>query len=219
MSGAVPRLGFPGMCLQDNGNSIRDTDGVNGYPAALHIGASWNRDLAFENYVHLGAEFKRKGANVALGPVAGVLGKVATGGRNWEGFSNDPYLSGALTRQSVLGLQKNVVAAVKHFVGNEQETSRYPPRTFTVGALNQSLSSNVDDKTMHEVYMWPFQDAIHAGVGGVMCSYNQLNGSYGCQNSKALNGLVKGELGFQVRYCCVCAMKVLDTARIVSPLA
>lgn len=198
MSGGVPRLGFPGLCLQDNGNSIRDTDGVNGYPSALHIGASWNKDLALESYTHLGAEFKRKGANVALGPVAGVLGKIATGGRNWEGFSNDPYLSGTLTHQSVIGLQKSVIAAVKHFVGNEQETSRYSPRTFTKGALNQSISSNIDDKTMHEVYMWPFQDAVHAGAGGIMCSYNQLNGSYGCQNSKALNGLVKGELGFQV---------------------
>ena len=59
------------------------------------------------------------------------------------------------------------------------------------------MSSNVDDKTMHELYMWPFADAVHAGVGAVMCSYQQLNNSYGCQNSKLLNGLLKEELGFQ----------------------
>jgi beta-glucosidase len=52
---------------------------------------------------------------------------------------------------------------------------------------------------MHELYLWPFQDAVHAGVGSVMCSYNRINGTYGCENSKAINGLLKGELNFQVR--------------------
>lgn len=56
---------------------------------------------------------------------------------------------------------------------------------------------NVDDKTIHELYLWPFQDAVKAGAGAVMCSYNQINNSYGCQNSKTLNGLLKGELDFQ----------------------
>jgi beta-glucosidase len=50
---------------------------------------------------------------------------------------------------------------------------------------------------MHELYLWPFQDAVHAGVGSVMCSYNRINGTYGCENSKAMNGLLKGELNFQ----------------------
>ena len=49
---------------------------------------------------------------------------------------------------------------------------------------------------MHELYLWPFQDAVHAGVGSVMCSYNRINGTYGCENSKAINGLLKGELNF-----------------------
>lgn len=59
------------------------------------------------------------------------------------------------------------------------------------------LSTNIDDKTMHEMYLWPFADAVRAGVGSVMCSYNQINNSYGCQNSHLLNNLLKGELGFQ----------------------
>jgi beta-glucosidase len=63
--------------------------------------------------------------------------------------------------------------------------------------INETLSSNIDDKTMHELYLWPFADAVRAGVGSVMCSYQQINNSYGCQNSKILNDLLKNELGFQ----------------------
>ncbi|KAG5986921.1 hypothetical protein E4U43_005296 [Claviceps pusilla] len=63
--------------------------------------------------------------------------------------------------------------------------------------ISESLSSNIDDKTLHEVYAWPFADAIRAGVGSIMCSYNQVNNSYSCQNSKLLNGILKDEMGFQ----------------------
>ncbi|KAL2864308.1 beta-glucosidase [Aspergillus lucknowensis] len=195
-SGSAPRVGFPGMCLQDAGNGVRGTDLVNAYASGLHVGAAWNRDLAYQRAHYMGAEFRRKGANVALGPVIGPTGRIARGGRNWEGFSNDPYLSGALVGETVSGMQENVIACVKHFVANEQETSRNPPLLLE-GSYNQSLSSNIDDRTMHEVYMWAFQDAVKAGAGSIMCSYNRLNNSYGCQNSKTLNGLLKGELGFQ----------------------
>ena len=111
-SGNIPpitRLGFPGMCLQDAGNGVRGTDFVNGYPSALHIGASWNRNLANQRGVYMGNEFYRKGVNVALGPVVGPLGRVAEGGRNWEGFTNDPYLGGALVAETVRGIQSNGV--------------------------------------------------------------------------------------------------------------
>lgn len=175
---------------------VRGTDGASGFASGLSIGASWNRSLAHERASFLGAEFKAKGANVALGPVAGPLGRIARGGRNWEGFSNDPYLAGELTFQTIQGMQEHVVACVKHWIGNEQETNRNPPLSYTVGALNVSVSTNIGDHAMHELYMWPFQDAVRAGAGAVMCSYNQINGSYGCQNSKTLNGLLKGELGF-----------------------
>lgn len=192
---AIGRLGFSGICLQDAGNGIRATDMVNSYASGIHVGAAWNRNLAYSRAQFMGAEFKRKGVNVALGPVVGPLGRIARGGRNWEGFSNDPYLSGILTGDTVRGLQESVIACVKHFIGNEQETLRNPP--ILIETYNQSVSFNVDDKTMHELYLWPFQDAIKAGAGSVMCSYNRINNSYGCQNSKALNGLLKGELGFQ----------------------
>lgn len=128
--------------------------------------------------------------------VVGPLGRVALGGRNWEGFSNDPYLAGQLVAEHIAGIQSNGVGTVtKHFIGNEQETERNP----TVSTDNQtieSVSSNIDDTTLHELYLWPFVDAVHAGTVAIMCSYNRINNSYGCQNSKTLNGVLKTELGF-----------------------
>lgn len=188
MSGSAPRVGFSGICLQDAGNGVRDTEMVNSYPSGIHVGASWNRDLAYQRGHYMGAEFKRKGANVALGPVVGPVGRVARGGRNWEGFGTDPYLSGALAADTIRGLQENVIACIKHLVANEQETRRNPP--MLENSYNQSVSSNLDDKTMHELYLWGFQDAVKAGVGSAMCGYNRVNNSYSCQNSKAMNGLL-----------------------------
>lgn len=192
VSGSVPRLGYPGMCLQDAGNGVRGTDLVNSYASGVHVGASWSKDLAYQRAKFMGAEFKAKGVNVALGPVIGPLGRIAEGGRNWEGFSNDPYLCGSLAAVTVTGLQESVISSVKHFVAYEQETHRNPN-----AAGVTSVSSNVDDKTMHETYLWPFQDAVHAGAACIMSSYNKLNGSYASQNSKAQNGFLKTELGFQ----------------------
>ncbi|CAK3845235.1 glycoside hydrolase family 3 [Lecanosticta acicola] len=195
MSGSAPNVGFPGFCLHDAGNGVRDTDGVNAYASGVHVGASWNASLAYDRAVFMGAEFKKKGVNVALGPVVGPIGRVAEGGRNWEGFAADPYLDGILGAQSIRGLQQNVIASIKHFVGYEQETNRNPISDGDEHVM--SVSSNIDDRTMHELYLWPFQDAVHAGVGCVMCSYNRINNTYACENSKTMNGILKGELNFQ----------------------
>ena len=195
VSGGAPRVGFPGLCLHDAGNGVRNTDGVNAYASGLHVGASWNSTLAYERAKFMGAEFKKKGVNVALGPVVGPIARIAEGGRNWEGFGSDPYLSGILGAQSVIGLQESVIASVKHFIANEQETNRNPiTKDIQIIA---STSANIDDTTMHELYLWPFQDLVYAGAGSVMCSYNRINQTYGCENSKIANGLLKGELDFQ----------------------
>ncbi|KAF9771053.1 hypothetical protein IL306_011321 [Fusarium sp. DS 682] len=190
----IPRLGFPGLCLQDAGNGVRNTDYVSSWPAGIHVGASWNPELTYSRSYYMGAEAKAKGVNILLGPVFGPLGRVVEGGRNWEGFSNDPYLAGRLGHEAVVGIQDaGVVACGKHFLAQEQETHRLAEAR--TGA--ESISSNVDDKTLHELYLWPFADAVHAGLASVMCSYNRANNSHGCQNSKLLNGVLKGELGFQ----------------------
>lgn len=195
VSGSAPRVGFPGYCLHDAGNGVRGTDGVNAYASGLSVGASWNATLAYERAQYMGAEFKKKGVNVALGPVVGPLGRMAANGRNWEAFAADPYLDGILGARSVSGLQESVIACAKHFVAYEQETNRNP--IMSQADIIESTSANVDDRTMHELYLWPFQDLVYAGVGSVMCSYNRVNNTYSCENSKTINGLLKGELNFQ----------------------
>ncbi|KAL2758087.1 glycoside hydrolase family 3 protein [Sodiomyces alcalophilus JCM 7366] len=188
----ITRLDFPGMCLHDAGQGLRNTDFVNAYPAGIHVGASWNKALARRRAKAMGSEFRTKGVNVLLGPSIGPMGRVVSGGRNWESFSVDPYLTGVFVRETVGGVQEEgVLTSVKHFIANEQETYRLQklPR--------EAVSSNIDDKTMHEFYLWPFQDAVLAGSANIMCSYQRINNSYGCQNSKTMNGLLKDELGFQ----------------------
>lgn len=88
------------------------------------------------------------------------------------------------------------MACTKHFIGNEQEHFR-SPSPLPNGDELPAYSSNIDDRTMHELYLWPFADAIRAGTASIMCSYNQINNSYACQNSYTLNHLLKNELGFQ----------------------
>ena len=119
----------------------------------------------------------------------GPLGRLPAAGRNWEGFGSDPYLHGIAAAETIKGMQSaGVIATAKHFIGNEQEHFRNGPN---------AISSNIDDRTLHEVYLWPFQDAVKAGVGAVMCSYNKVNNSGVCQNSWLQNGILKDELGFQ----------------------
>ncbi|ORX38353.1 beta-glucosidase [Kockovaella imperatae] len=188
----IDRLNFPGICVSDAGNGLRGTELVSSWPGGIHVGASWNRELAYDRGEGMGGEYQKKGVNMMLGPVVGPIGRVVQGGRVWEGFGTDPYLSGQLTYETVLGVQSTGVGtSTKHFIGNEQEDNRNPEGDIA------SVSSNIDDKTMHELYLWPFVDAVRAGTTNIMCSYQRLNNSYGCQNSKTLNGLLKTELAFQ----------------------
>lgn len=155
----------------------------------------------YERGFAMGQEFKAKGAHIALSPVAGPLGRSAYSGRNWEGFAADPYLTGVAMEQTITGHQNaGVQATAKHYIGNEQETQRNPtfdPNGTLTDVLFEAISSNIDDRTMHEIYLWPFANAAHAKCSSFMCSYQRLNGSYACENSKAQNGILKGELGFQ----------------------
>ncbi|KAM0270416.1 hypothetical protein ACHAQH_009463 [Verticillium albo-atrum] len=108
----------------------------------------------------MGEEHRGKGIDVQLGPVAGPLGRVPAGGRNWEGFSPDPVLTGVAMSETIKGIQNaGVVACAKHYIMNEQEHNREPN-----GSVKYAYSANLDDKTMHELYLWPFADAVRAGV-------------------------------------------------------
>ena len=193
-TGPANNVGFPQLCLQDGPLGLRFSDHSSAFPAAITVGATWNRELMYQRGRAHGQEARDKGINVLLGPAMGPLGRMPAAGRNWEGFGADPVLQAAGASQTIKGIQDaGVIATAKHFIGNEQEHFR---QSFEWGLPN-SLSSNIDDRTLHELYIWPFAESIRAGVASVMCSYNQVNNSYACGNSKLLNGILKDELGFQ----------------------
>ena len=146
--------------LLDGPLGVRYINGATAFAAGVHAASTWDIDLIRERGSFLGAEAKQLGIHVQLGPVAGPLGKIPTGGRNWEGFGADPYLSGIAMKHTIEGMQEaGVQACAKHYIGNEQEKNR-----------DTMSSSAIPDKVMHELYLWPFADAVQAGVASVMCS-------------------------------------------------
>ncbi|OXV10937.1 hypothetical protein Egran_01301 [Elaphomyces granulatus] len=193
-TGPAISTGFPALCLQDGPLGIRFADHITAFPAGITTGATWDRDLIMKRGSAMGNEARLKGINVLLGPVMGPLGMIPAAGRNWEGFGTDPVLSGAASAATIRGIQRNgVIATAKHFVMNEQEHFR---QSYEWG-IPTALSSNIDDRTLHEVFVWPFAESVRAGVASVMCSYQRVNNTYACGNSKILNGILKDELGFQ----------------------
>ena len=193
-TGPANNAGFPMLCLQDGPLGVRFADHATYWPAGITTAATWNRELIYKRGRGLGREHRLKGVNVMLGPSMGPIGRMPAGGRNWEGFGPDPVLAGVAAAETIRGIQdEGVIATAKHYVANEQEHFR---QAWEWGLPN-AISSNVDDRTLHELYVWPFADSIRAGVGSIMCSYNMVNSSYACDNSKLLNGILKDELGFQ----------------------
>lgn len=168
-TGTVNRLGFPSICAQDGPLGIRYADFITAFPAGITTGATWDKDLIYERAHAMGEEAKAKGVHLLLGPAIGALGRQPAAGRNWEGFGSDPYLQGIAGAQTVHGIQDaGTQACAKHFIANEQEHYRGD------GGVPESINPEVDDRTMHEVYLWPFSDTVKAGVASVMCSYNQV---------------------------------------------
>ncbi|KAH9055804.1 beta-glucosidase [Lactarius deliciosus] len=185
-NGNIPSVGsFPGLCIEGSSVGVRDTDFVTAFSAPINAAATWQRGLIRARGAAMGDEHAGKGVNIALSPMMN-LGRVAQGGRNWEGFGADPFLASVSAYETIIGLQSSGVQAVaSHFINHEQETNR------------DSYSSNVDDRTQHEIYAAPFLRSVMAGVASVMCSSNLVNGVYACENNSTLNNLLKGEFGFK----------------------
>ncbi|KAG9103307.1 hypothetical protein FRC06_011443 [Ceratobasidium sp. 370] len=140
---AVSSINFPGLCLQDSPLGVRYADKVSVFPAGINVAATFNRDLMQQRGAALGAEFKGKGVHVALGPAMNIA-RAPAAGRNWESFGADPYLAGEAAYATITGIQsQGVQACAKHYINNEQEHFR------------ETSSSNVDDRTQHEIYLPP----------------------------------------------------------------
>ncbi|KAJ5914856.1 hypothetical protein N7504_003739 [Penicillium tannophilum] len=191
-TGSAPRFGIPNLCLQDSPLGIRETDHITAFPPGLTVGATFNKELMYKRGVGIGEEARGKGVNVQLGPVVGPIGRKPRGGRNWEGFGADPTLQAIGGAETIKGMQSTgAIASLKHFIGYEQEMYRMS------SIITKGYSSNIDDRTLHELYLWPFAEGVRAGVGSIMTAYNDVNSSACSQNSKLLNNILKDELGFQ----------------------
>ncbi|KAH7338247.1 glycoside hydrolase superfamily [Rhizoctonia solani] len=193
----VPRLNIPPFCLQDGPAGVRPVEFASQFLAQITVGATWDRGLIYKRAAATGAEFRGKSVHIALAPsTGGPLGRSPLGGRNWEGFSSDPYLSSIGSYLSVKGIQdQGVVATSKHHSVYEQETNRNPKITAEGSPL--PISSDVDDATFHETYLPSFVEAVRAGTGAIMCAYNRVNGSHACEDDATLNQILKGELDYQ----------------------
>jgi beta-glucosidase len=186
------RLGIPDLKLQDASSGFRPTNDPHEYgtvtqwPSLLSLAATWDEELLGEVAAALAREFKGKGANVLLGPGLNTH-RTPFGGRNWEYLPGEaPYLGAHLVRAYIEGVQgEGVMAVMKHFAFNEQETDR------------STSNSVVDERTAWEVYYPPFEAAVEAGVGATMCSYNKVNGTFACHSKKVLHQDLKGTMGFQ----------------------
>ncbi|TNY18660.1 glycoside hydrolase [Rhodotorula diobovata] len=194
----LPDIGISqGICTADGPTGINSRYSTQ-FPAEVTVGATFDHDLIYARAVAMGKEYHTLGAHVPLSICIGPMGRSVYGGRNWETFSPDPYLTGEAARLSVQGFQEQgVVGLVKHFVGNEQEYLRVgTPRGYFPNLPNQTVDSFIDEASLHELYSWPFAEAIRAGSGSFMCAYNQVNGSFACENDHLLNTVLKKTLNF-----------------------
>ena len=194
---AVPRLGIPSIMLSDGPHGLRkqddtkdnpgDHDSIKAvcFPNACALAASFDRELLETVGSVIGSECQAENVAVILGPAVN-LKRSPLCGRNFEYYSEDPLLAGEIAAAFIKGVQgQHVGVSVKHYLANNQETRR------------MSVSAEVDERTLRELYMPPFEIPVtKAKPWTIMCSYNKINGTYAAENKKALTDVLRDEWGF-----------------------
>ena len=179
------RLGIPAFKLTDGPMGTRCYGPSTAYANGLALACTWDRELSGEVGVALGRDARSRDVNILLGPGMNLY-RSPMNGRNFEYLGEDPLLAGDMASDYIKGVQsQGVGVTAKHFAGNEQEFSRH------------ELSTNVDERTLRELYLKPFQIVVKNGALGIMTSYNPLNGIHASQNDWLINKVLKGEWGFQ----------------------
>jgi len=189
-STGVERLGIPAFKMTDGPNGARG-DARGGltaacFPVGTALASSWNLHLINQVGQALGEEAGSKGAQILLGPTVNIH-RSPLAGRNFECYSEDPHLTARMAVAFVRGVQsRGVGACVKHFVCNDSEFERH------------SMSSEVDERTLREIYLLPFEMVVkEANTWSVMSSYNKINGIWASQSHYLLTQVLKEEWGFQ----------------------
>lgn len=194
----IERLGVPMIMVTDGPHGLRkqagDADhvGLNEsvpatcFPTASALAATWNRDLVHEVGVALGEECRQEKVAVILGPGANIK-RSPLGGRNFEYFSEDPYLTGEIAKSHINGVQsQGVGTSLKHYAANSQETRR------------MTTDSVLDERALREIYLTGFEIAVReAQPWTVMCSYNRINGTYASDDPYLMTEILKEEWGHQ----------------------
>ncbi|WP_242212853.1 glycoside hydrolase family 3 C-terminal domain-containing protein [Bacillus cereus group sp. BfR-BA-01383] len=194
----IERLGIPSIMVTDGPHGLRkqaegaDHLGIYNsipstcFPSAVGLASTWNKDLINEVGVALGEECQAENVGVLLGPGANIK-RSPLCGRNFEYFSEDPYLSSQMAVNHVKGVQsQGIGTSLKHFAANNQEHRR------------MSVDTIVDERTLREIYLASFEDVIkEAQPWTVMCAYNKVNGEYASENKYLLNDILKDEWGFE----------------------
>src|SRR4051812_32384046 len=183
---ATPDLCIPEINMSDAGSGIvGGQQGTTVFPSGIAQAATWDPAITKRFGRAIGEEAFAKGVNVILGPGMDTA-RIANNGRNFEYMGEDPFLGGQVASATIRGIQSNpVLAQAKHYVLNDQEFDR------------NTVDVTVDDRTLHEIYLAPFEAAIKQGhVGSVMCSYNLAFGKHVCENKELLDGILRGQWGF-----------------------
>ncbi len=178
---------FKGMCLQDGPAGVRYAKGTGiSWQANINVAATFNKELMYDIGKAQGEENREKGINTFLSPCVNIM-RTPQAGRVWEAYGEDPYHSGVCAAQMIKGIQDaGVIATIKHFVGNDQETLRH------------ASSSNIEMGPLMDIYVEPFYRAIFEGnVGSIMAAYNAVNDVYCCENKFLLTDVLRGILGFK----------------------
>lgn len=191
---AITRLGIPSIFMTDGPHGLRKAVGFDFtnsvpatcFPTASALASSWNPALAQKMGEALAVESQANDVQILLGPGVNMK-RSALGGRNFEYFSEDPILAGTIATAYINGVQsQGVGTSMKHFAANSQETER------------MSNSSNVDERTLNEIYFPAFEMAVkNAQPWTLMCSYNRLNGVYASESPYLLNDVLKKQWGFK----------------------
>jgi len=194
----IERLGIPSIMMADGPHGLRKQDekadhvGIGTsvpatcFPTAVSLASSWNRKLIEKVGIAIAEECQAEGVSILLGPGVNIK-RSPLCGRNFEYYSEDPYLSTEMATSFIKGVQsKGVGTSIKHFVANNQEHRR------------MSINAVVDERTLREIYLASFEGAIKkAKPWTVMAAYNKVNGEYCSQNKDLLTDILRNEWGFE----------------------
>lgn len=178
----IPRLNIPGLRFADGPPGVLTRHPSQGETATMGVAATFSRKTAEDNGLVIGREDRALGIDVSLQPFVNIDRDLQFG-RGYNTFGEDPFLSAEMGVAEVKGIQsQHVMAQIKHFVAYDSESGNI----------------FVDDQTLHEVYVAPFEAAIRrADVSSIMCSYNRVNGTFACGNDSTLTKILRDEIGFK----------------------